>query len=187
MREEERPIFVDHHIEEMIAGDEEAFRLFEKTFRAHLYQVVYSVLHHAKDAEDVTQEVFIQIFLSLPDYRSQGFKTWITRIAINKAIDWKRKQRRRREELQEQMEAVMPLVASETDAETPLLQKEEQERLYNALHEMPVSHRRAIYSYYFEGKSYKEIAEETGVATKTVESALYRAKQWMRRNWREEQ
>ncbi|RNB85136.1 RNA polymerase sigma factor [Brevibacillus fluminis] len=186
MREEGRPIFADQHIEKMIEGDEAAFRLFVETYRTYLYQVVYSVLHHAKDAEDVTQEVFIQIYLSLSHYRSQGFKTWITRIAVNKAIDAKRKQRRRKEELEERMEEVVSSDTVSEDAEAPLLQKEKQLQLHDSLQELSPSHRRAVYAYYFEGKSYKEIAAETGVATKTVESALYRAKQLMRKNWREE-
>lgn len=186
MREEERLIFADHHIEKMIDGDEEAFRLFVETYRTYLYQVVYSVLHHSKDAEDVTQEVFIQIYLSLPHYRSQGFKTWITRIAVNKSIDAKRKQRRRKEELEERMEDVRSDEAITESAETSLLQKEKGLQLHSSLQELSPSHRRAIYAYYFEGKSYKEIAAETGVATKTVESALYRAKHLMRKNWREE-
>lgn len=59
--------------------------------RDYLFRSIYSVLKDQKEAEDATQEVFIKIYTSLPKYENQGFKTWITRIAINHAIDMRRK------------------------------------------------------------------------------------------------
>ncbi len=185
--EEGRKIFDEHQIERMLSGDEAAFRHFVEEYRTYLYQVVYSVLHHQKDAEDVTQEVFVQIYLSLRQYRSQGFKTWITRIAVNKAIDWKRKAQRRKEELMELPEPVQSVQTVENNPEAPYLQKERNEQIRNKLNELPSGQRRAVYAYYFEEKSYKEIASEEGVAEKSVESKLYRAKQWIKKNWEEEE
>lgn len=63
------------------------FRWLVQEYGTYIYRVTYSVLHDAKEAEDAAQETFLQIYKSLPEYRSQGLKTWMTRIAVNKAID----------------------------------------------------------------------------------------------------
>ena len=55
------------------------------------------IVRNEKDAEDVTQEVFVKIYYALPKYKKQGFKTWITRIAMNHSIDLTRKQQRKQE------------------------------------------------------------------------------------------
>jgi len=70
-------------------------RLLIDKYSQHVYHVAYSVLRNDQDAQDAAQEAFIQIYKSLPDYRSEGFKTWISRIAFHKAIDAKRKLGRR--------------------------------------------------------------------------------------------
>ncbi|WP_309137989.1 sigma factor [Bacillus pseudomycoides] len=49
------------------------------------------MLRHEEDAQDITQEVFVKIHASLPNYQFRGLKTWMTRIATNHAIDYKRK------------------------------------------------------------------------------------------------
>ncbi|GJM73069.1 hypothetical protein HMSSN036_52850 [Paenibacillus macerans] len=74
------------------------FRWLVQEYGTYIYRVTYSVLHDAKEAEDAAQETFLQIYKSLPEYRSQGLKTWMTRIAVNKAIDLKRRRDRRKEE-----------------------------------------------------------------------------------------
>ncbi|UVI29907.1 sigma-70 family RNA polymerase sigma factor [Paenibacillus spongiae] len=57
------------------------------------------MLRHTKDAEDALQEAFVRIYLSLPQYRGQGFKAWASRIAVNIAIDAQRKRMRKAEVL----------------------------------------------------------------------------------------
>nr|WP_026074441.1 sigma-70 family RNA polymerase sigma factor [Brevibacillus massiliensis] len=171
-------------IRQIIAGDAEAFRIFLERYRQYLFQVVYSVLRHQKDAEDVTQEVFVQIYLSLPQYQSQGIKAWMTRIAVNKAIDWKRKAQRSREELTESLDQLSVPVAAEA-ADSPVLQKEYRETIRGRLHELPQNYREVVYAYYFEEKSYQEIASEQGIEPKSVESKLYRARKWIRSHWQE--
>ncbi|WP_313640866.1 RNA polymerase sigma factor [Paenibacillus sp.] len=84
-------------IKRICQGDEDAFRQFVNTYSQQIFKVTYSVLRDIKMAEDAAQEAFLQMYKSLPDYRYQGLKSWITRIALNKAIDAKRKRDRLRE------------------------------------------------------------------------------------------
>ncbi len=74
-------------IEKVKNGNDHAFRLLVEKYRNLIFHIVYGILRNEKDAEDAAQEVFIKIYTSLPQYEKQGFKTWISRIAVNHAID----------------------------------------------------------------------------------------------------
>ncbi|TXK90620.1 sigma-70 family RNA polymerase sigma factor, partial [Parageobacillus sp. SY1] len=152
-------------------GDEHAFRLLIEKYRNYLFKTVYSIIRNEKDAEDVTQEVFVRIYFSLPRYQSQGFKTWMTRIAVNYAIDVKRKMQRQREEVMESIEA-----EADERVEVSVMKKEERERIRQRLEEIPLNYRDVIYAYYIDEKSYQQIAKEQNVEVKTVETKLYRAR-----------
>ncbi|MBD8069635.1 sigma-70 family RNA polymerase sigma factor [Bacillus sp. PS06] len=172
-------------IEKAIAGNEQAFRFLIEKYRNYLYKVVYSVVRNENDAEDVTQEAFIKIYYALPKYQHQGFKTWMTRIAMNTAIDLKRKHARQKESVVEQ-DALSVMAESEEDVVVPLLRKEQSEVVRNRINELPDNYREVIQAYYLTEKNYKQIAQEQQVAVKTVEVKLHRARKWMKKHWKED-
>ncbi|MDO3409658.1 sigma-70 family RNA polymerase sigma factor [Saccharibacillus sp. CPCC 101409] len=174
-------------IRRILRGDRDAFRELVDAYRQPVFRIAFSVLRSEKDAEDAAQEVFIQIHKSLPDYRSQGFKTWISRIALNKAIDFKRKQNRRREDLYDSEPALLQAPSGEEAPLTRILRQERAEEIKRRMMEMPGGHREVIEAFYFQGKNYEQISAELHVTVKTVESKLYRARMWIRQHWREEE
>lgn len=130
----------------------------------------------------------MKIYTSLPQYRHQGLKTWMTRIAVNKAIDFKRAKARKREELTNEWEGhgVEPL-PRESSVEDTVVCRERRARVRDYVDQLPESYRDVVVAFYIEEKSYQQIAEEQQIALKTVESKLYRAKQYMRKIWKEEE
>lgn len=155
-------------------------------YGTYLFQAVYSVLRSVKDSEDVTQEVLLKIYASLPQYQHQGFKTWITRIAVNKAIDYKRSLDRKKEQLTDEWENIEPRSCGGQPVEDVVLQSLKKERVHEYLDELPEHYKEVLVAFYIEEKSYQQIAEERGMPLKTVESKLYRAKQYMRKHWKGE-
>lgn len=174
-------------IRRILRGERDAFRELVDTYRQHVFRIAFSVLRSEKDAEDAAQEVFIQLHKSLPDYRSQGFKTWISRIALNKAIDFKRKQNRRREDLYDSEPALLKVASGDEAPLARMLREEQSDEIKSRMAEMPKGHRDVIEAFYFQGKNYEEISAEMHVTVKTVESKLYRARMWIRQHWREEE
>ncbi|MFD1138726.1 RNA polymerase sigma factor [Paenibacillus urinalis] len=172
-------------IDQILKGDHAKFREIIDRYGRHVYQVTYSVLHQAQDAEDAAQEAFIQVFKSLPQYRSEGFKTWITRIALHKAIDLKRKLNRREAEVVGREDEVVQMADHQADIIHQLLKKERKETLLHKISSLPAQHRDIIVDFYLKEKNYEQIAEESQIAIKTVESRLYRARQWIRAHWKE--
>lgn len=143
------------------------------------------MLKDQKEAEDATQEVFIKIYTSLPKYENQGFKTWITRIAVNYAIDVKRKQQRRREDISEVVELDLHHTKKE-EVELEIVNRQRRQLVRKRLEELPDNYRDVIYGYYIAEKSYQQMALEQKVQVKTIETKLYRARIWMRKHWKEE-
>lgn len=193
------------------AGDEPAFRELMTRYRGYVFRAVLPVVGDSRLAEDVVQETFVKLYFTLPQYRHQGWKTWLTRIAVNQAIDHRRKRERLREEPLESAGAVPGGTAGggasasrpdgapeesrrhsipaggDRPVEEAVLERWQAQRLRDRLDELPEIYRSVVYAYYIREQSYQQIAESRQVAVKTVESQLYRAKQWMRQHWKEEE
>ena len=175
----------DELVERVRAGNEHAFRILIETHKETVFRTVYSVLRHQKDAEDATQEVFIKIYTSLPQYKNQGFKTWMTRIAVNHAIDLKRKRDRKKEESHEEQPTKAHLGLSD-DVEALFFQNERRKLVLQKLDDLPAGYREVVHDYYIKEKTYQQIAEEQQIQVKSVEVKLYRARNWMKKHWKEE-
>lgn len=169
----------------MLSGNDHAFRLLVEKYRNDVFRTIFAVLRDQKEAEDAAQEVFMKIYTSLPHYQNQGFKTWITRIAVNHAIDVKRKQVSRREDVAEDLE--QQLVGTPKDSvEKEIIALDRRRLVRKKLDELPENYRDVIYGFYIAEKSYQQMAEEQNVQVKTIETKLYRARSWMKKNWKED-
>lgn len=123
------------------------------------------------DAEDIAQEAFIKAYLQLGSFNGHKarFSTWLYKIATNLAIDFLRKNKRRVRvaDIETIAEATMPAY----------LEDDEKETLLNAVSKLhPPEFRQVIEGYFWEGKSYQTLADETHVPINTVRSRLRRAK-----------
>ncbi|WP_435925338.1 RNA polymerase sigma factor [Paenibacillus sp. DYY-L-2] len=174
-------------IERMKQGDRASFREFVKQYGTFVFRAAYSVLHDEKEAEDAAQETFLQVYKSLPSYRGQGIKTWLSRIAINKAIDLKRRKDRRREEQWDPADIADAVPAVGDDFVQEMMEGERRNELREKISELPSGHRQVVTAFYLEGKSHEQIAGELEQTVKTVESKLYRARAWIREHWKKEE
>ena len=189
-------ILDEAEIKAIQSGGPEQYRPFVQSYGPYIYRTVYAVLRSPQDAEDVTQEALMQIYRSLPNCRLDGFKTWITRIAVNKAIDFKRSKARRVEELLNEhtllhehpaMVGDEVLIATPSPAaESVAMAEADKQQVREQIAKLPEKYREIVTAYYMDEKSYEQIALETGLQRKSVESRLYRARGWMKRHWRKE-
>lgn len=174
-------------IEKAKKGDQHAFRLLVKTYQTYVFKAVFAVLQNQKDAEDAAQEVFLKIYTSLSNYENQGFKTWVTRIAVNHAIDIKRKKGRYREDLSEDIETEDNILSLRSESpEDHVLKEIQKKHVREHIKDLPANYRDVVIGYYINEKSYKELAEEQQVKIKTIETKLYRARLWMKKHWKED-
>lgn len=179
-----RAIQTNRLLEKVMHGDQEAFRILIDTYKGYLYRIIFPIVRHDKDTEDLIQEVFVKVYYALPQYQSNGFKTWLTTLAINHAIDFKRKTYQQREQVVESIE-LSGSCLQEPSPEYPLIAKETRELVRRRIEELPRGFRDVVYAYYITEMSYQYIAKEYNIEIKTVEMKLYRARKWMKKHWKE--
>ncbi|MEK4967123.1 sigma-70 family RNA polymerase sigma factor [Cytobacillus sp. FSL R7-0696] len=172
-------------IQKILDGNDHAFRLLVEKYRNELFKVTFAVLRDRNAAEDAAQEVFLKIYHSLPQYEDQGFKTWMKRIAVNHAIDMKRKKERQREDIMDVIDFDRR-ESSHGNIETKFMRKETVELVRQRIHQLPEGYRHVIYDFYINEKTYQQMADEQNVQVKTIETKLYRARQWMKKHWKED-
>lgn len=174
-------------VERIISGDRESFRYLVDHYKTYIFTIILRFVKEPGEAENIAQEVFMQIYRSLPQYRFEGLKTWIGKIAMTKAIDWHRARKRRPLESGTPFDQEDPRISQSTrdDPAEIYLRKEERERVLAVCQGLPEAYRNTVHKFYFEGKSQRQIAQEEGTTVKTIESRLYRAKHLLRERWGE--
>jgi RNA polymerase sigma factor (sigma-70 family) len=174
-------------IERLKQGDDEAFRQIVETWKDMVYNTVIGMLQNQEDAEDVTQEVFIQVFESISDFRSESkFSTWLYRIAVRKSLDHLRKKKRKKRVayVQSLFGINNEMLIDKPDFNHPgivLDNKESAAVLFQALEQLPEKQKVAFILNKVEGLSYQEIAEVLKTTLSSVESLLHRAKNNLRK------
>jgi RNA polymerase sigma-70 factor, ECF subfamily len=178
-------------IQRCAAGEQGACAELVASHERMVYQLAFHLLGDRDEALDVSQEVFLRVFRTLPSFRGQSaLRTWIYRIVINQARNRQRWWRRRRRSDQVQLEQHVlehGELRQQTDADSPdraLARKELAARLWAALDQLPFDQRTVMVLREIDGLSYDEIADSLDVAIGTVKSRLTRARQTLRRELR---
>lgn len=167
-------------IEAVQRGDRDAYRDLVDRYRRRVVALALEVTRSSEDAEDVAQETFVKAFLSLKDFKGQSsFYTWIYRIALNMAIDVRRKVARQGGKALEFDERVALGASDLKLAEEPdktLERKQDAQVLEAALQELSEEHRIVLTLRELDGLSYDEIADVVGISKGTVMSRLHYAR-----------
>jgi RNA polymerase sigma-70 factor (ECF subfamily) len=153
------------------SGDQEAVRYLYLRFANNVYGYVRSIVRDDHEAEDVTQQVFAKLMVSLPRYKSHGtpFSRWILRVAHNAAIDYIRGCRAT------PFEEVRPPDNHADDA------LDERGRcLHSALDALPEDQRTVLLLRHVLGLSPDEIADRMGRSTSSVHGLHHRGRRAIR-------
>ena len=146
---------------------------------ARVYRLAYRLTGNMHDAEDLTQEVFVRVFRSLPSYTPGTFEGWLHRITTNLFLDMaRRRQRIRFEGLGDQAVGLLrddePTPAQAFDA------RHLDTDVQQALEDLAPEYRAAVVLCDIEGLSYEEIAVTLGIKLGTVRSRIHRARARLR-------
>jgi RNA polymerase sigma factor (sigma-70 family) len=171
------------------AGDEDAFRTMVDSFQDRVFNTCLGFLQTRQEAEDVAQEVFIEVYRSLGHFRGEAkLSTWVYRIAVTKSLQEIRKRRRKKRlaifTSNEQAEDSLASAGESDESNHPLAQLENKERaevLYSALSKLPESQRVAFTLHKIEGLSYQEISDVMDTSIPSVESLIHRARANLRK------
>jgi RNA polymerase sigma-70 factor, ECF subfamily len=170
-------------VQRILAGDESAFKVVYNDNYRKVLNACYRFVNNREQAEDLAQEVFIEVFRSLKNFRSEAkLSTWIYRIAVTRSIDQLRAQKRKKrfaflKSLTEEDNMIEQIPARDYEDPGFNLENEERIKVLNwALGSLSGNQRVAFTLSKYDEMSYKEIAEILETSISSVESLIHRAK-----------
>lgn len=177
------------YIERLNRRDESAFKQLVNEHKNQVYNTCLGFLRNPHDAEDVAQEVFIQVFDSIGDFREDAaLSTWIYRIAVTKSLELIRYRKRKK---RSGFFKAIGSVFSEPDEQEdvsgymhPGVKLENKERaatLFNEIDKLPERQRVAFTLQKVEGLSYQEVADVMEISVPAVESLIHRGKESLKK------
>ncbi|MDR6559921.1 MULTISPECIES: RNA polymerase sigma factor [unclassified Arcicella] len=171
-------------LEKLKNADEAAFRFLVEKYQDKVFNTCLGFLRNVEEAEDLAQEVFIELYESIHSFRGEAkVSTFLYRIAVTKSLDYLRKQKRQKRlsfvlslfGLEDQIQSVGSI---ETDHPGVLLENKERTNLmFSKIDELPERQRVAFSLHKIDGLSYQEIAEVMELSISSIESLIFRAKQ----------
>lgn len=162
-------------VRRLLHKDVSAFeQLYDRHSRA-VYSLVLRILQQAGTAEEVVQDVFLQLWRNAERYdASRGpFIPWLLTLARNRAVDTLRLKSERQRRREEQTEELPPVVAPPPEFEKQIDDKRRAEKVRTLMSFLNPQQRKAIELAYFEGLSHSEIAE-------AIKEPLGTVKSWIR-------
>ena len=152
----------------------EEFTAFAEKYMDTIYRVAYSWTKNSDDANDVTQDVLIQLYKTTKEFESDShLKNWLIRVTVNQCKMLFRSPWRKAEDL-------------ETYAETLGFEEQAHSDLFEAVMKLDRKYRIPILLFYYEGYSTKEIASILKLPEKAVSTRLFRARKLLKADLEED-
>ncbi len=170
---------IENAIKELQAGNKEGLHFLINAFEKNVFNICIGILQNVEDAEEVTQDVFVQVFYKISSFKGEAqCSTWVYRIAVNESLQFLRKAKAKKrlqffglgkKEEASAINFVHPGVQIE--------QKENAAILYKAIKKLTEQQQVAFTLKNMEQLKQNEIAAIMGLSEGAVESLLQRAKQ----------
>ena len=173
--------------------EEQAYRELIERYSDLVYSTAYAIVQNELDAEDLTQECFVEITNAIYRFKGESkLSTWMYRIVTNLALYHLRSKKRKKrfgflfsiDDSENKSNPIQSLNTTETPYQI-LEQKEKSKLLFSALNQLPENQRIAFILHNMEQQSYKEICEIMKLSLSAVESLIFRAKQNLRKQLEE--
>ena len=156
------------------SGDEQAFAELMRAYYAFVYRIVIKVVDNPHDAEEVVQDAFLNAYRGLAQYEDRTkFRSWLAKIARNRALNWQRAQRVDTVSINDVSEGTLRAVDT---PEEQLIRDEQIELVRRAMSTLSQKDRDIARSYYLDGASYDELTRTHGLSYKAISFRLSRAK-----------
>ncbi|MFT5848004.1 MAG: RNA polymerase sigma-70 factor (ECF subfamily) [Psychroserpens sp.] len=171
-------------IEQLKTQTRAAYSKLLDDFQQKVFTTCISFVPNTEDAEDITQEVFFEVFNSISNFKGQAkLSTWIYRITTNKCLEFIRKRNTKKRFAFLQSITGPDFEIDKTNYFTEmnhpgiiLENKEKNETLFLAINNLPDAQRLVFTLNKIDGKSYQEVSDITEKSLSSVESLLFRAK-----------
>ncbi len=160
-------------IQRILTGDQSGYRELANRHKDYAFTVAYKIVGTREDAEEVSQDAFMQAFHALPSFNQEAkFTTWFYRIVFNAALMFKRKKNIVAEDISIS-EAAQQAPADTSD---DLKVNEQKKYIQKALNQLSADDVTMITLFYLKEQSLEEIAQIVGISAETAKVKLCRAR-----------
>src|SRR5262249_46772132 len=161
-------------------GDMAAFEEIYQRHHRRVYSICLRMLQNASEAEDLTQDVFIQLYRKVGSFRGDSaFTTWLHRLTVNQVLMHFRKRNVKFEKTTEEGETPVQIVSgTENPFKMPIVDKI---ALDNAIAQLPEGYKNVFVLHDVEGFEHEEVAKILGCSVGTSKSQLHKARLKMRK------
>lgn len=149
-----------------------------------VFTICYKMTNNYFEAEDLAQETFLAAYEHLENFDGEHEKAWLCRIAMNKCLDFLKKDRRR---VLPEAEIVFLDFADTETVEGQVLAQEVKQELQKSCENLPSPYKEIAVAYFCEEKDAAEIATEQNRNIKTVQTQIYRARAKLQKIYGKEQ
>lgn len=162
-------------IQSVLNGNTKDYELLVKKYQQSIFRTAIGFVHVKEDAEEITQDVFVNAYLSLSRFGFQSsFATWLYRIAVNNSINYIRRKKANR--IWGNISLFFNVASADKSPEKMLSEKEDQYLLKKAMDTLSEKQRTAFILSKYEGLPQKEVAAILDINEGAVEQLLIRAK-----------
>lgn len=170
-------------IQKAAQGDQDAFARLLELHQNKVYGLTLRLVGSPEDAMELTQETFFNAWRGLPNFHADSkFSTWLYRLATNAAIDFLRREKRRKNlstiplSTDDDSDRVLDIPDQRFTPQSQLERQELQEAVHRGLGQLSDEHRQVLVLRELNGLSYTEIAQVLGIEEGTVKSRIFRAR-----------
>ena len=171
-------------IQKLKQGNEQAFKEIVENYQKMVVNTCFGLVHNLEDAEDIAQEVFIEVFRSIHKFRADAkLSTWLYRISVNRSLNFIRDNKKSRwfqsfeDSVQSKNALHENLVNKNTDHPGFTLENSQRATiLHEAIDSLPQNQKVAFTLSKYEELSYQEISDVMDLSISSIESLLHRAK-----------
>ena len=163
----------------LATGSHEDFERLVDRYKDRVHRLVLSVMgpRLSAEAEDVAQDVFVQVYRKLATFRMHSsFSTWLYRIAYNKAVEYRRKARNRLPHCDVASLAGLSATDSHADPARAADDRQRRRRILQSVEGLGDPYRTVVYMHYWMNLTVSDIAAFLSTKTGTVKSHLHRAR-----------
>lgn len=172
----------EQFVEHLKSGDNGAFKNLIDLHQGQVIHTCYGFVRNQEDAEDLAQEVFIEVYRSISNFRGDSkLSTWIYRIAVSRSLN--RVKKNKFNQLISSFENLFDhaKVESNNKPDQLLESKERAKSLQKTIDKLPENQRIAFVLHHYDGYSYLQISEIMDCSLSSVESLIHRAKVGLRK------
>jgi len=156
-------------------GDMAAFEEIYKRHHRRVYSICLRMLQNASEAEDLTQDVFIQLYRKIGSFRGDSaFTTWLHRMTVNQVLMHFRKRTVKFEKTTEEGETPVQIVSGTSNPER--MRIVDKIALDNAIEQLPTGYKNVFVLHDIEGFEHEEVARILGCSVGTSKAQLHKAR-----------